>query len=127
MVSRETVSVAVVPVSLIVTELLSSASIPTGSLLLQAMKVHIASAMNVIIAANERMEHVLYCEVSIAFASAAGDNLVLEVGISDFFVVPHDAVLHCQVFELAVVPDGHVRTDGTILDGNIFPNNARGN
>ena len=58
---------------------------------------------------------------------AAGDNLVLEVGISDFFVVPHDAVLHCQVLELAVVPDGHVRADGTVLDGDILPDDARGN
>ena len=58
---------------------------------------------------------------------AAGDNLVLEVGISDFFVVPHDAILHRQVLELAVVPDGHVRADGAVLDGDILPDDARGN
>ena len=48
------------------------------------------------------------------------------MGKSSFFVVPHDAVLHCQVLEFAVVPDGHVRTDGTVLNGNVFPNDARG-
>ena len=58
---------------------------------------------------------------------AAGDNLVLEVGISDFFVVPHDAVLHCQVLELAFVPNGHVRADGAVLDGDVLPDDARGN
>jgi len=63
----------------------------------------------------------------IRFSLAASDNLVLEVGISGFFVVPHDAVLHCQVLELAVVPDGHVRADGAVLDGNVLPDDARGN
>ena len=58
---------------------------------------------------------------------AAGDNLVLEVGISGFFVVPHDAVLHRQVLELAVVADSHVRADGAVLDGDILPDDARGN
>ena len=45
--------------------------------------------------------------------------------ISNFFVVPHDAVLHCQVFEFAVVPDGHIRADGAVLDGDVFPDDAR--
>lgn len=49
------------------------------------------------------------------------------MGISDFFVVPHDAVLHRQVLELAVVADGHVRADGAVLDGDILPDDARGN
>lgn len=49
------------------------------------------------------------------------------MGISGFFVVPHDAVLHRQVLELAVVPDGHVRADGAVLDGDILPDDARGN
>ena len=58
---------------------------------------------------------------------AAGDNLVLEVGISGFFVVPHDAVLHRQVLELAVVADSHVRAGGAVFDGDILPDDARGN
>lgn len=58
---------------------------------------------------------------------AAGDNLVLEVRISGFFVVPHDAVLHCQILELAVVANGHVRADGAVLNGNILPDDAWGN
>lgn len=49
------------------------------------------------------------------------------MGISGFFVVPHDAVLHRQVLELAVVPDGHVRADGAVLDGDVLPDDARGN
>ena len=49
------------------------------------------------------------------------------MGKSGSFVVPHDAVLHRQVLELAVVPDGHVRADGAVLDGDILPNDARGN
>lgn len=49
------------------------------------------------------------------------------MGISGFFVVPHDAVLHRQVLELAVVPDGHIRADGAVLDGDILPDDARGN
>lgn len=49
------------------------------------------------------------------------------MGISGFFVVPHDAVLHRQVLELAVVADSHVRADGAVLDGDILPDDARGN
>lgn len=49
------------------------------------------------------------------------------MGIADFFVVPHDAVLHCQVLELAVVADSHVRADGAVLDGDILPDDARRN
>jgi len=49
------------------------------------------------------------------------------VGISDFFVVPHDAVLHRQVLEFAVVADSHIRADGAVLDEDILPDNARGN
>ena len=60
------------------------------------------------------------------FPLAAGDNLVLEVGISGFFVVPHDAVLHRQILELAVVADSHVRADGAVLDGDFLPDDARG-
>ena len=48
------------------------------------------------------------------------------MGISGFFVVPHDAVLHRQVLELAVVADSHVRADGAVLDGDILPDDARG-
>lgn len=69
----------------------------------------------------------LCCVPSTEFSLAAGDNLVLEVGISGFFVVPHDAVLHRQVFELAVVADSHVRADGAVLDGDVLPDDARGN
>ena len=49
------------------------------------------------------------------------------MGISGFFVVPHDAVLHCQVLELTIIPDGHVWADGAVLDGNVLPDDARGN
>ena len=49
------------------------------------------------------------------------------MGISGFFVVPHDAVLHRQVLELAVVADSHVRADGAVLDGDVLPDDARGN
>lgn len=49
------------------------------------------------------------------------------MGISGFFVVPHDAVLHRQVLELAVVADSHVRADGAVLDGDFLPDDARGN
>lgn len=49
------------------------------------------------------------------------------MGIADFFVVPHDAILHRQVLEFAVVPDSHVRADGAVLDGDILPDDARGN
>ena len=49
------------------------------------------------------------------------------MGISGFFVVPHDAVFHRQVLELAVVADSHVRADGAVLDGDILPDDARGN
>ena len=49
------------------------------------------------------------------------------MGISGFFVVPHDAILHRQVLELAVVADSHVRADGAVLDGDILPDDARGN
>ena len=69
----------------------------------------------------------LSCVPSTESPLATGDNLVLEVGISGFFVVPHDAVLHRQVLELAVVADSHVRADGAVLDGDILPDDARGN
>ena len=49
------------------------------------------------------------------------------MGISGFFVVPHDAVLHRQVLEFAVVADSHVRADGAVFDGDILPDDARGN
>ena len=49
------------------------------------------------------------------------------MGIAGFFVVPHDAVLHRQVLEFAVVADSHVRADGAVLDGDILPDDARGN
>ena len=49
------------------------------------------------------------------------------MGISGFFVVPHDAILHRQVLELAVIADSHVRADGAVLDGDILPDDARGN
>ena len=48
------------------------------------------------------------------------------MGISGFFVVPHDAVLHCQVLEFAVFPDGHIRADRAVLDGDVLPDDARG-
>ncbi len=49
------------------------------------------------------------------------------MGISGFFVAPHDAILHRQVLELAVVADSHVRANGAVLDGDILPDDARGN
>lgn len=49
------------------------------------------------------------------------------MGISGFFVVPHDAVLHRQVLELAVVANSHIRAEGAVLNGEVLPDDARGN
>lgn len=48
------------------------------------------------------------------------------MGISGFFVVPHDAVLHRQVLELAVVANSHIRAEGAVLNGEVLPDDARG-
>ena len=45
----------------------------------------------------------------------------------NFLVFPYNAVLNAGVFDDAVVADSHVRTDGAVLNGDVLPDDARGN
>lgn len=51
-------------------------------------------------------------------------NLIFNMGIPNFFVIPHDAVFHGQILQRAVVANGHIRADGAILDGDVLADDA---
>lgn len=41
-------------------------------------------------------------------------------------IIPHHTILDIHVFQHTIIPDGYIRANGAIFEGNAFPNNARG-